>query len=57
MSRDELIDAIQKAASNNRLCCEKAHKLAGELNVPLRDIGSVCNELAIKIAECQLGCF
>lgn len=54
---EELKKAIGKAAVNNRLSCERAHELAQELGVPLREIGAACNELNIKIAACRLGCF
>ncbi len=57
MTREKIMEAIRMASENNRLTCEKAHALAGELKVPLREIGALCNELNIKIAACQLGCF
>jgi hypothetical protein len=58
MTRKKIImEAIRTASINNRLTCEKAHFLARELKVPLKEIGSLCNELKIKIAACQLGCF
>lgn len=57
MEREKLIEAIKKASVNNRLTCERAHRLAGDLNVPLKEIGTLCNELKIKISACQLGCF
>lgn len=57
MSREELAKAVRKAAVNNRLSCEKAHELAKELNVSLKEAGSVCNELKIRITACRLGCF
>jgi hypothetical protein len=57
MARDELRDRIRKAAVSNRLSCERAHALSKELNVQIREIGAICNELNIKISECQLGCF
>jgi hypothetical protein len=57
MTREMIIEVLRKASINNRLTCEKAHALAGELNVPLKEIGALCNELKIKIAACQLGCF
>lgn len=57
MNREKMIDAVRSAAVNNRLTCERAHDLARELNVSLREIGAVCNELKIKISACQLGCF
>lgn len=57
MTRDELTREVRKAAVNGRLSCEEAHRLSGELRIPLRDIGALCNELKIKITSCQLGCF
>lgn len=57
MTREKMIDAIHVASVNNRLNCEKAHELAKELNTSLQEIGALCNELKIKIAACQLGCF
>ncbi|HSA77426.1 MAG TPA: hypothetical protein VLG72_01025 [Nitrospirota bacterium] len=57
MTREKIIEAIRKASINNRLTCEKAHTLAAELKVPLKAIGALCNELKIKIAACELGCF
>jgi len=57
MTREKLIEAVQAAAITNRLSCEKAHEMVNTLNVSLQDIGSVCNELKIKITACQLGCF
>ncbi len=57
MDRDKIVDEIQKASEKNRLSCEKAHELSRLLKVPLREIGEICNELNIRIASCQLGCF
>jgi hypothetical protein len=58
MTRKEIIvKAIRTASVNDRLTCEKAHSLANELKVPLKEIGSICNEIKIKITACQLGCF
>ena len=57
MTREKIIEAIQAASINNRLSCEKAHEIADALNVPLKEIGALCNGLKIKIKTCQLGCF
>lgn len=37
--------------------CRQAHIMAEELDITLQDIGRICNELGIKIVNCQLGCF
>ncbi len=54
---EEIRNAVRKAERDDRLSCEAAHAIGRELNVPLREIGAVCDELKIKIKECQLGCF
>jgi hypothetical protein len=53
----KIIEAIQTAAVENRLSCEKAYEISKELKVPLQEIGALCNDLNIKIKTCQLGCF
>ena len=57
MTREKIIEAIRAASIDGKLTCEKAHALASELRVPLKEIGTLCNELKIKVAACQLGCF
>jgi hypothetical protein len=57
MTREKIIEAIRGGMTNDRLSCEKAHELSEKLNVPLREIGALCNEMKIKISSCQLGCF
>ena len=57
VSKEKLIASVKKASGDGRLTCEKAHELGKDLDVPLQEIGAVCNELNIKIKDCQLGCF
>jgi len=57
MDQDTIIERIHQASQDNKLSCEKAHDLAHELNVPLKMIGALCDELKIRIRDCQLGCF
>lgn len=57
MTREKIIEIILNATVDSRLSCEKAHDLSRQLNMPLKEIGLLCNELKIKIAACQLGCF
>jgi hypothetical protein len=53
-----LIEALKaQAGDDKRLACADAFRIARELDVPLGDIARTCNELGIKIAQCQLGCF
>lgn len=57
VTKEQLADAVRKAAAGGKLTCEAAHGLGRDLKVSLQEIGAVCNELKIKIAACQLGCF
>ncbi len=57
MTEEKITEAVRAAAVNNRLSCEKAHELSQNLDLPLKKIGEVCNQLHIKISACQLGCF
>ena len=57
INKETLKEAVRKASSDGRLTCDKAHELGKELDVSLREIGAVCNELNIKVKACQLGCF
>jgi len=53
----KVIDAVKKAAVDNKIDCERAQALAGELGVPMLVVGRALNLLNIKIEQCQLGCF
>jgi hypothetical protein len=48
MDRDKIIDAIRRASENNQLSCEKAHELSRVLEVPLQEIGAICNDVNIR---------
>ncbi len=39
------------------LSCARAFEIHRQHDVPLADIGRICNENNIKIRACQLGCF
>jgi hypothetical protein len=56
-ANDRIVEAVRRASAENRLSCEKAHALSKELRVSLTEIGRICNELKIKIRDCQLDCF
>ena len=53
-----LIETLKThAGDDKRIACEDAFKIARALDVPLADVGRTCNELGIKVMQCQLGCF
>ncbi|MCL6583844.1 MAG: hypothetical protein K6U11_09430 [bacterium] len=55
--REKLIAAIQNVAREGKITCEEATRLADEHQLPRKEMGSLLNELKIKIKGCQLGCF
>jgi len=57
MTDAELKDKIQAAAPQGKIPCARAFLLAQELDLPKARLGELCNELKIKIIQCQLGCF
>jgi hypothetical protein len=57
MSTQEIKAKIQAAAPHGRIPCAAAFKLAEELGLTRSRLGELCNELNIKIIQCQLGCF
>ncbi len=53
----EVLDAVKEAAVEGKIACERAQELAGELGVPIPEVGRALDLLQIKIVHCQLGCF
>ena len=54
---NELEQKIKDSLVNGKLPCAVAFKVASDLGVAPRQVGDKANELDIKIAACQLGCF
>lgn len=54
---DEIKKRILEQAPEGRLPCIMAFKIAREHNSSVAEVGRLCNELKIKIVNCQLGCF
>jgi hypothetical protein len=55
---EELILAKAKAKDDKKyLNCAEALGIANTMNIAPKEVGNICNELGIKIKNCQLGCF
>ena len=54
---DDLEMKIRDSLVNGKLPCAVAFKVASDLGISPRQVGDKANELEIKIASCQLGCF
>jgi len=55
--KEKLKKELINKAVNGKISCAVARKIAEELEVSYKEIGSAADELAIKIKDCQLGCF
>jgi len=52
-----IMNAAAPRGEKKVLSCADAVKLSKEHGISLKEIGDTCNELGIKIIECELGCF
>lgn len=55
--QEKLQELILAEAENSSLPCRKAFAIAEETGLGKGEVGKTCNELGVKIVECQLGCF
>ena len=53
----ELEEKVTSCLMDGHLPCASAFKIAKELKINPRDVGETADELGIRIAHCQLGCF
>ncbi len=53
----KLEEKIRKALVGGKLSCAAGLGIARELKIPPSQVGDATNELKIRIAGCQLGCF
>lgn len=53
-----LIETLKaQSGEDKHLPCAEAFRIARDLDVSLAQVGRTCDELGIKIMQCQLGCF
>ena len=57
MNEEEAKNRIRAAATEGKIPCATAFRLAEELGISRQDLGNLLNDLKIKIIQCQLGCF
>jgi alanyl-tRNA synthetase len=55
--KEIILSAAVTEDGKKKLSCEKAFELAEKHGIELIEIGRICNQEGIKIAQCQLGCF
>ncbi|MGD0233729.1 MAG: hypothetical protein ABSC55_04235 [Syntrophorhabdales bacterium] len=57
MDKEKVTQKIKSLCKNGKISCKQALKLAEEERISSRDLGNLLNEIKIKVASCQLGCF
>ncbi|MEW6662342.1 MAG: hypothetical protein ACOY9Y_11175 [Bacillota bacterium] len=55
--RPEVIARVKEVATQGKLTCQEAWRIANELQVPFLEVGRAADDSGIKIIACQLGCF
>ena len=53
----EIEAEIKASLVDGKLPCATAFQIAKKLSVAPKQVGDTANEIDIKIATCQLGCF
>jgi len=57
MDRKKVEEAIRGKAKEGKIPCAVCFKIAEEHGISERELGTILNEIKIKIGQCQLGCF
>jgi hypothetical protein len=55
--KKEILDKVIVKEGKQFVDCPTALAIADKLNITPIEVGRFCNELGIKIQNCQLGCF
>jgi hypothetical protein len=56
-SNPKIAEALKQSISEGRMTCAAAHKIAGNLNISLVEVGVNIDLLEIRISKCRLGLF
>ena len=57
MDKEKITEKARALSKNGKISCKQALTLAEEEGISSRDLGNLLNEIKIKVASCQLGCF
>lgn len=57
MEKERILERVKSESKNGKISCRQALKLATEMDVSPKELGGLLNEIGIKVASCQLGCF
>lgn len=57
MDKEVIIEKVKAHAKDGKIACRQALKISDEEGITSKEVGELLNELNIKVANCQLGCF
>ena len=57
MDKEAIAEKVKAHTKEGKIACTQALKIAADEGIPSRELGELLNELKIKVASCQLGCF
>jgi hypothetical protein len=57
MDKEAIIEKVKNKTKEGKIACKQALKIAAEEDISSQDLGTLLNELKIKVMGCQLGCF
>jgi hypothetical protein len=57
VDREKLTEKAKALSKDGKISCKQALRLAEEEGISSRDVGNLLNEIKVKVAGCQLGCF
>lgn len=56
-TEEALLARVKKRDDKMYISCKDAIKISEDLGIAPIETGKLCNEMDIKIENCQLGCF
>ncbi len=54
---NQLRESIRALARDGKVPCKRLFELAAEAGASIGLIGRLCDEMDLRVAACQLGCF
>jgi hypothetical protein len=57
MDKQAIAEKVKTRTTNGKIACVQALRISEEEGVSSKDLGALLNELKVKVADCQLGCF
>jgi hypothetical protein len=57
MEKEQVAEKITSVTKEGKISCRQALGIARDMDLSPKELGDLLNEMKIKIASCQLGCF